>query len=396
MSFNFPIKDHQIHINPTLSLELKEVVEKRVKNHFDSKPLIWIMSSGTSSTHQSSFKLIGLSEKALLASAKAVNQYLEVSNSDCWINVLPTFHVGGLSIFYRSHLSQSNCLNLWNPQFKWNPHIYTKSIHDSSSTLSALVPTQIFDIIQNQIPAPSSLRAVVVGGARLSEELYKSARALGWPLLPSFGMTELCSQVATSSLKSLERSSITQSEFNYPKLEVLSIHEAKIDEQNILYLRSSSLLSGYYSIINGVAGEWINPLDTEGWLQTQDRAEIEVLPNNNQTLNILSRTDEVVKVLGENVNLASLRNRLYQILIKNSDFKECTIVAIPHERNGHQLWLVGDLPMNELHKTANLFNAEALPFENIKVYPTKIHIEKNSLGKIQHNLIANSISSRSH
>ena len=36
------------------------------------------------------------------------------------------------------------------------------------------------------------------GGGAVSDELYRDARALGWRVLPSYGMTECCSQVATA------------------------------------------------------------------------------------------------------------------------------------------------------------------------------------------------------
>ena len=42
----------------------------------------------------------------------------------------------------------------------------------------------------------------MTGGGALDPSLYKQARDLGWPLLPSYGLTECGSQVATASLSS--------------------------------------------------------------------------------------------------------------------------------------------------------------------------------------------------
>src|SRR5690606_29685378 len=46
--------------------------------------------------------------------------------------------------------------------------------------------------------APPNLKGVFVGGGELRNQLYLSATRLGWPLLPTYGMTEACSQVATA------------------------------------------------------------------------------------------------------------------------------------------------------------------------------------------------------
>ena len=64
---------------------------------------------------------------------------------------------------------------------------------------SSLVPAQVLDLVRAGLRPPPVLRAIVVGGGAISAELYRDARALGWPVLPSYGMTECCSQIATAT-----------------------------------------------------------------------------------------------------------------------------------------------------------------------------------------------------
>jgi O-succinylbenzoic acid--CoA ligase len=377
------INDTSAPLNPTLSAELQALAHHLITAHPNPHPMMWILSSGTSSTHQNSFKFMGLTQEALLASAKAVNLHLNATSDDRWLNVLPLFHVGGLGILYRAYVSESECFNIWDDTFKWNPHHYRELCQSHNITLSSLVPTQIYDLVQAQLVAPASLRAIVVGGARLNEELYQKARHLGWPLLPSFGMTEAGSQVATASLASLGST-------NYPELQLLSHISARTNEHHQLSLRGSSLFEGFYAIQDGVPSPWCNPKDAEGWYLTQDCAHL-----NDGHLQILARVDDVIKIRGENVNLSVLRNRLEQLQPIAPGKIDCTIVAIPESRLGHQLVIVGNAPLETLQALQNRFNQQSLPFERIEQSLGPIELPRTALGKIQNQkLIARILAGR--
>lgn len=377
----------QVHLNPSLPAELQKSLRELAQSHtnFSPKPLVWILSSGTSSLQQNNYKLIGLSHDAFLASAKAVNDHLRVTSADFWLNILPLFHVGGLSILYRSHLSSISCHNLWTPQYKWNPHAFTKALATTGATLTSLVPTQIFDLVSEHLSAPSPLRAVVVGGAHLNFELYVKARELGWPLLPSFGMTEAASQIATATLESLnlqEKSaplSLSESFFTYPKFKLLNHITAKTNINNLLSLKGPSLLEGYYLINNGQPSPWIAPKNSEGWYTTQDCATID-----DQYLSLQARVDDILKIRGESVNLAALRAQLSSLCHKQNISFEATIVALPDPRLGFQLILVGDAQKEKLHELLLFFNSTVLPFERLSHHYGPVTIPKTALGKILH------------
>jgi len=388
----------QIHLNPSLPLSLRENLKSISMSHevTYNKPRVWILSSGTSSVNQNSYKLIGLTSDAFFASALAVNNHLLVSNSDSWLNVLPLFHVGGLSILYRSYKANIPCHNLWNNEYKWNPLNYVDSLKNTEATLTSLVPTQVYDLIAANIRAPSKLRAVIVGGASLSHVLYSNARKLGWPLLPSFGMTEAASQIATASIQSLESNATFLSTpsnqstiFNYPKLRILDHISAEVDINHILSIKGSCLFEGYYPIIEDKSLPWVSPIDSNGWFKTQDCANID-----GQNIFILSRTDDVIKINGEMVNLAQLRNKLEGLCSTHLIQYECTICAIPDTRNGFQLILVGNTNSENLQQLFTLFNSSMLPYEKITNCYGPIAIPKNPLGKILHNHLSRTVFSK--
>lgn len=379
----------QIYLNPTLPSQLQIYLHTLAHSHSSSQPLVWILSSGTNSINQNGYKLIGLTHKAFLTSAQAVNDHLKVTTADAWLNVLPLFHVGGLSILYRSYSATISCHNFWTPDYKWKPKIFVEALQTTKATLTSLVPTQVFDLVSESISAPSQLRAVVVGGAHLNSELYIKARKLGWPLLPSFGMTEAASQIATAKLESLEVNKNTpppsapHNPCGAPKLQLLQHINAKTNSNNVLSIKGTSLLEGYYSITPDQSSTWISPKDSDGWYTTQDCAIIE-----DDDLLLQARVDEILKIRGESVNLAALRTQLETLCQKQNFLFDCTLVALPNTRLGFQLLLVGDAPKEKLTELLSLFNSMVLPYERISHHSGPTTIPKTALGKILYKELA--------
>lgn len=244
---------------------------------------VWLATSGTSGA----CKVVALSREALECSAQAVNQHLEAGSSDVWLNALPVFHVGGLGIVVRAHLAGARCEFFEGP---WDPHGFVQRAENCGVTLSALVPTQVHDLITAGLRAPLSLRTVVVGGGALSESMRSRAAELGWALLPSYGLTEASSQVATASLG--------QADCGW--LPLLPHAQARAGEGCVLELRGASLLTGWMVFDSNGTARWEVP-KRDGWYRTNDRVEVR-----GREMRFLGRVDDLVKIRGELVDLSSL------------------------------------------------------------------------------------------
>ena len=109
-------------------------------------------------------KWVCLSLSALRASALAVNTHLKANSEDVWLNALPTEHIGGFSIHTRALLSQSAVHHY---DSRWEPSRFCQFARECGTTLTSLVPTQVHDLVVSREIAPSSLRAVLVGGGAL-------------------------------------------------------------------------------------------------------------------------------------------------------------------------------------------------------------------------------------
>ena len=101
--------ENHILLNPRWTVEESRSLSEVAENISAKRNLqghLWIATSGSTSESVGHIKLVALSKKAFLASAKSVNQHLQVSTSDIWLQVLPRFHVGGLGVEVRAGLSE--------------------------------------------------------------------------------------------------------------------------------------------------------------------------------------------------------------------------------------------------------------------------------------------------
>jgi O-succinylbenzoic acid--CoA ligase len=307
----------------------------------DLEAHVWLATSGTTGA----LKLAALSKDALLASAAAVNRHLEADARDVWCCVLPAFHVGGLGIFARAFLSGARVTRA-----QWNASEFAAN---GEMTLASLVPAQVSDLVELHLPAPENLRAVVVGGGALPDALYAGARALGWPLLPSYGMTETCSQVATATLGS-------------PELRLLDHVEVRTEPDGLLAFRGASLLTGY-----ATESGFADPKTSDGWFITEDLGAVD-----GNRLQVEGRRGDFVKIGGESVDLA----RLDAILASIAGI-HAAVVAVPELRLGRVIHLAID-PFGDAEGILEAFNSGVHPFERARGLHRVAEIPRSPLGKL--------------
>lgn len=312
----------------------------------------WIATSGTGGE----LKVVALAHSALEASARGVNGHLQAGAGDVWINPLPLFHVGGLGILVRAALSGA----AWHGFGPWDAGAFVRAVSECGATLASLVPAQVHDLVRLGLPAPPRLRAVVVGGGAIGRELLERARALGWPLRPSYGCTEAASQVATA-----------RGEGDDDWLPLLPHCEARSGDDGCLHISGPSLLTGWLRFGEG-APCWEDP-KRDGWQPTRDRGEVR-----GRTVRVLGRADDLVKIRGELVDIAALERQL-QVHVTSGDV--CLLIE-PDERAGYLLRIVAsnDRAAAEAAAAFDIFPPYARP-SGIAIGP----VHRNALGKTVRN-----------
>jgi O-succinylbenzoic acid--CoA ligase len=346
ISFTSP--ENQVLAHGTLGREAEAAGRAlaHLRHHFI------LFSSGTSGIA----KGYALSQEALLANAQAVNAHLGLTSADVWALSLPVYHVGGLSVLARARLLSNKVVDArgWRP-LEWRSLI-------EAATVTTLVPAQLYDLVRLGVRPPDKLRYAIIGGDFLAPELAHRARALGWPILRTYGMSEVSSQLACSHLGSDE-------------LEVLPVHEVRVDEGQRLHVRSPALFTLQFVCQEEVKVTSAKDLcSADGFYPTQDRAQLK-----GNFLTPLGRIDDQIKVAGHLVDLLGLKARLANLALELGIFGEVELCAESDERKSKRLVLLYRTPAREhLPKLA-----ETLLPASLDECRLVEHFEKTELGKLK-------------
>ena len=247
-----------------------------------------ISTSGSEGTP----KAVMLTHANLNTAASASNERLPLNPGDIWLGCLPLHHIGGISILYRCVRAAATMLlhEGFDPAAVW------RDLHRHPVTHLSLVPAmlaQLLDAADEQAP-PACLRHVLVGGAALTEPLYQRAHAAGWPVCPSWGMSECAAQVATwrHSGRDWQAGQVGT---------LLNGFEARLGADNRLHLRGPQVMAG---TLNPARQAGLG-LD-DGWLITADLGRIDA----HGAVTILGRADDVLISGGVNIHPLEVESQL--------------------------------------------------------------------------------------
>ncbi|HKS21378.1 MAG TPA: AMP-binding protein [Thermoanaerobaculia bacterium] len=325
---DFESAQSHLLLNPRMPAEARARLEALVP---ELPAHVFVATSGTTGA----IKLVALSKQAILASARAVNERLAATGDDVWCRVLPYFHVGGLGIHARAHLSGARMVAM-----PWDARAFAAT----EATLTSLVPAQVHDLVAAGLRPPRTLRAVLVGGGAFDPDLQGRGHALGWPLLATYGMSECCSTVTVEN-------------------ELLPHLEARSEPDGRLAVRGTSLFTGY-----ATEGGLVDP-KLDGWFLTEDFGEVD-----GRTVRVRGRAVDFVKIGGESVDL----NRLDAIL-RYIAGDAAAVVAVADARLGHVIHLASTV---EAESIVERFNAQVVPFERIRQTHRVDRIPRSPLGKL--------------
>jgi len=280
-----------------------------------------------------------LSMGSLVWSVLAGAAQLGAVPGDRWLACLPLFHVGGLSILARSALLGASVL----VHDRFDAERVSRALDEEAVTLLSLVPTTLKRLLRARRgrPAPAALRAVLVGGAAAPPELVLEARRCGIPALPTYGLTETASQLATATA----RDPLAAGAVGRPLLgSTLRIVDAEgkalaAGQEGEILASGPTLFSGYLGDPEATARSL-----QEGWLHTGD---VGVLDESGR-LRVFERRRDLIVSGGENVHPGEVE----AVLLTHPAVAEAAVGGAPDAELGSRVvaWVVlcAEVPLETL------------------------------------------------
>ncbi len=216
-----------------------------------------------------------------ISSASGSNQNIPLSQTDKWLLALPLYHIGGLSILFRSMLSGAAIV------LPDTNHGILASIQSHRVTHISLVVTQMQRLLETAgaIDVLRGMKAILLGGSAIPKSLIEKLLNLNIPVHVSYGSTEMASQITTTS--SENRSWALN---NSGKL--LKGRDLIISHEGEILVKGDTLAQGYRqgAII-------LSFRDESGWFHTGDVGYMDV----KGALTVTGRMDNQFISGGENI-----------------------------------------------------------------------------------------------
>ncbi len=244
-----------------------------------------IMTSGSTSSP----KKVCLSFTNLLTNAYHSNKNLPFQVGDTWLLSLPLFHVSGLSILFRAIVGGGS-VYIPDENINWWSHDIPDDITHLSvvSTLMKRLLDRKDGLMKNK------WESILLGGGPIPEGIVRKCCEMGLPLYTTYGLTEMASQVTTTSKNDNLSHLLTSGKPLIPDT-------VKIGEDGNIHVRGPCRFQGYWN--NDTLEQ---PFDEEGWFATQDMGQW----TEDGYLQVLGRKDNIFICGGENIQPEEIENEI--------------------------------------------------------------------------------------
>lgn len=235
-------------------------------------------------------------------SALGSQAQIPLQKGDTNLLSLPLFHISGYATVIRTLLAGATLLIR-------DSRLSVKQLQQDKVTHLSLVAKQLYDLLQDTQFQQTQLniKHLLLGGSAFSKDLLLQIRQRGFCYHLSYGLTEMSSQVATSTNDSL--------------LTPLNVAQIRIIDDEIL-LRGKTRFVGYFNAQQGCA-----TLPEETWFASKDLGRLE-----NSQLHIIGRKDRQFICGGENIQPEEIE----RALLSHEAIIQAYVVAITHPSLGQQ------------------------------------------------------------
>lgn len=253
---------------PGLAEQPTEKLLALAQSAADPRLALIVTTSGSSGEP----KGVRLSWRAVAAAARLAQRGLDVKCGDGWLACMPLCFVGGAMIAYRAWRAGATAV----VHEGFSVDAIARDFAVRRITHISLVPAMLAQLVDAAVPPAPTLRCALIGGAALAPALAERARAAGWPLRLSYGMTETCATALVDGMP-------------LPGVRV------RTTDNGVLEIATPARMTGY-----------LGGADSREWFTTSDLAEIGA----DSRVRILGRADDMLISGGANVHPLDVEARL--------------------------------------------------------------------------------------
>jgi len=273
----------------------------------DLAAILW--TSGTGGTKRG----VEIAASALLHSARASATRLSLGSGDRWLASLQLAHVGGLALVTRAAALGSSVV----AASRFDAAAFNELIDSGAVTHASLVPVMLRQVLEmrGDRPAPSTLAAVLLGGAHTPPALVDQALAAGFPIALTYGMTESTSQAATAppALVRADRATVGRP---------LDGVEIRVAADGELLVRGPTLARGYRDDPTPLT-------DEQGWYHTGDLGTTDAAG----FVRVTGRKSHRIVTGGLTVDPAEVE----AVLRGAEGVRDCVVIGLPDDRWGERI-----------------------------------------------------------
>jgi len=249
----------------------------------DSNDTIKVKTSGSTGRP----KRIKLSKQAMVDSALATGDYFKLKPGDSSLLCLPTNYIAGKMMVVRAIILGLS-LDLVSPSS--NPlEFVNRKYH-----FAAMVPMQL----RNSLSKLSIIKTLIVGGAKVSDDLVKEIQTSTSSIYETYGMTETVTHIAVKKLNNLKTNSsklafevllnvdISQDDRNCLVINAPYLNNSPIITNDVvkLYSKTSFELLGRFDNVINSGGIKIHPEQVEGHLSSFFDVDFFIASRENEAL----------------------------------------------------------------------------------------------------------------
>ena len=244
---------------------------------------------------------------------------LGMTGNDRWLACMPLFHVGGMAILLRSVIYGITAVV--HPSF--DEHAVNRAIDEQGITLISVVATMLQRMLvaHDGQPYPSTFRCALLGGGPAPRPLLEECASLGIPVVQTYGLTEVGSQVATLAPEDALTRLGSAGKPLYPNELRIGDGDVPAGEPSEIQVRGPVVTVGYAGRPEATA-EAIQ----DGWLHTGDLGYLD----DDGYLYVLDRRTDLIVSGGENVYPAEVE----AALVAHPAVVEAGVIGIPDDAWG--------------------------------------------------------------